>query len=405
MKNKLDILISFLFYGIGLLAFLLVDIYVVHSFTKNDIAEWAFSKSILLIIGSVCLLGYDQVFIRDTSLIHRFFKQFNLQSLVIILIVGFSLYIIKQYSASILIVLLISVYLFALISYISASYRAKFNLWKAQFATNLWRILLLISVAVCHYENINIYFLQSLFFSLCIILLLGIVNLLKPKESTFLLNNKAATRLGYSFVLTNMTLILAVYGEQFLINLKDNAEVSSHLFTYFSVFTPIALSLNGFIGFYYGPKIRKANDMTLLTYKKFSLRIWAYSIVITIISVIIGIIYMIYGLQNVLTELDYPLIYSLSILCIVRGGYISTSVCLGVFGSSISLKKSAYGMCISTCIYVCLVFFVLHTSKLTYTALLISLASVFNWTIRLIISNYYTIYNLKIKEKYGYFNL
>lgn len=399
MNNRLDILLSFICYGVGLLAILIADIYTVQHFSKENIAEWAFIKSVILIVGSICLLGYDQVFVRDTSLIRRFFRQFNFQSLGIISIVGIFLYNIKNYSLFILITLLVSVYLFALISYISASYRAKFDLWKSQFTTNLWRVLLLLSVIICSYKNVNTYFLQSLFISLLVITYWGGIKLLRAKESIIILKDKEAKKLGYSFVLTNITLIFAVYGEQFLINLKDNIEISSHLFTYFSIFTPIALSLNGFIGFYYGPKVRRDDNMTLLKYKKFFFRILIFSFIITIISILFGIIYMKYGLKKSFGDLDYLLILSLSILCIVRGGYISTSVCLGVFGNVSTLRKTAFGMCISTLIYICLVFVILYKSTSYYTAFWISLASVINWTLRFGISNHYTLYNLRIKDR------
>ena len=253
MKNKKDIIFSFLIYGIGLLAFLLVDLYVVQNFTKSNIAEWAFLKSVIIIAGSICLLGYDHVFIRDSSLIQRFFRKFNLQSIIIILFFTFLLLFIKQYSIKKLIVLSISIYLYAILNYLSASYRAKFNLWKSQLATNFWRLLLLLSVIFINYREVNDYFLQSLLFSLVVMLFIGGYKLLKKKENnSVILDDKSAKKLGYSFLLTNITLIFSVYGEQFLINLQDNTDISSHLFTYVSIFTPVALCLNGYIGFYLG---------------------------------------------------------------------------------------------------------------------------------------------------------
>ena len=69
MKNKKDLIVSFLIYGLGLLSLLIADVYISENFNKQKIAQWAFYKSTIFIIGSICLLGYDQVFIRDKSLI------------------------------------------------------------------------------------------------------------------------------------------------------------------------------------------------------------------------------------------------------------------------------------------------------------------------------------------------
>ena len=52
------------------------SVFVSENFSENNIAEWAFYKSTIIILGTVVLLGYDQVFVRDPTLATRFFKRF-----------------------------------------------------------------------------------------------------------------------------------------------------------------------------------------------------------------------------------------------------------------------------------------------------------------------------------------
>ena len=94
-KGRLDVVLSFLIYSIGLLSILVADLYVTKNFETDRIADWAFIKSTVVLIGTICLLGYDQVFVRDVTLIKRVFKTFVFQSLVISLLSAIIIGIIK----------------------------------------------------------------------------------------------------------------------------------------------------------------------------------------------------------------------------------------------------------------------------------------------------------------------
>lgn len=166
MKKKIDIVISFGFYGLGLLSFLLADIFVSENFSQENIAEWAFYKSTIIVLGSIVLLGYDQVFVRDPSLVTRFFKKFIIQALVIGAIGVTIITFFKSYTLEKGIYLFLGVILYGFINYSSSSLRACFNLWKAQFSINFWKVLLLFFLFFGAFKELSYYFLIPIILTL-----------------------------------------------------------------------------------------------------------------------------------------------------------------------------------------------------------------------------------------------
>ncbi len=390
-----DVIISFAIYGLGLLSLLLADLYVAQQFNKEQIAEWAFIKSIVLIVGTFCLLGYDQIFIRDQSLIKRFYRRFLVQSCVIAsLLIVFLVYI-KSYPFENAALIAICVLLLAILSYFSSASRANFHLWKSQFSTNFWKIVLFFALYLFLRVDGVYYFLFALAIGTAIsIPLRGFIP--SPENATCVkLEDKEAVAISFAFLLHNMTLILAIYGEQFIINLGSDVEASSHLFKYTAIFTPIALSLNGFLGFYFAPKVRKDNNMSIPKYFRFSKNIMLYSVAVTMFSALVGVLYMVYYTDISVAELDVFLIISLSFMCITRGLYITTSVCLGVFGDAKDLRSAAILTGICTILYLFSMFIILLYFSGITAALYISLATLGNWLLKLIISNKFTFKTLK----------
>ncbi|ARN70860.1 hypothetical protein BST91_03955 [Nonlabens tegetincola] len=394
-ENK-DVTFSFLLYGSGLLGMLLSDLYVSSNFSTSNIAEWAFFKSTILIVSTICLLGFDQLFVRDQTLIKRYFYSFIGYTFLIVLSVLLIIYFLKDYNLTKLILLGVAIVLMAVQNYISAASRGNYRLWKAQFSANFWKLLLFLSIVLIPDYNTIEYFVIVLLFCVSVGFFLGGY---KKVDSSFaskeILDNKTARLMGISFLLHNLTLVVAIYGEQFLINLFGAEMTSSHLFKYVAIFTPIALSLNGFLGFYLGPKIRIMNNMDLNGYFSFGLRILFFSIIVVMISFLFGIIYMKTILDRSWSELDYWIIVCLFVITMIRGLYIATSVCLGVFGTKKNLQKAALYTWLTTIGYLISIIIILTAYTGILAAELICFATLINWFLRLFISNTFTVITLK----------
>lgn len=399
IKDNKDASFSFIFYGFGLMGMLLSDLYVSSNFSIQATAEWAFFKSTILIVSTICLVGYDQLFVRDQTLINRYFKFFLKNSFFIISIVLLIVFFFKGYSYGKIILLGCAIFLMAIQNYMSAASRANYRLWKAQFSANFWKSLLFITIILIPEIDTIHYYVIVLLFTVCVGLILGGFKKVSDQyASKEYLDDKTANLMGISFLLHNLSLVLAIYGEQFLINLFGAEVSSSHLFRYVAVFTPIALSLNGFLGFYLGPKIRIKNTMDLTKYKKFVLRIFSFSIAVVSVSFIFGLIYMTKILDVNWQELDYFIIICLFGITMIRGLYISTSICLGVFGTKIHIKKAASYTWVTTILYLIIILFVLLIFEGVIVAQLICLSTLINWILRFSVSNIYTIQTLKTRK-------
>jgi hypothetical protein len=76
MNRILAILPSMILYGFGLASFFFLDIYISTTFGKEFVSEWAFYKSSIFILGGFCVLGFDQVMIREPKLHFHIKKTF-----------------------------------------------------------------------------------------------------------------------------------------------------------------------------------------------------------------------------------------------------------------------------------------------------------------------------------------
>ncbi len=398
IQSNKDASFSFIFYGFGLLGMLLSDLYVSSNFSTSAIAEWAFFKSTILIVSTICLLGFDQLFVRDQTLIKRYLKSFLIYSVIIIFAVVVIIFYLKNYNYLKAILLGVAIFLMAIQNYISAASRGNYRLWKAQFSANFWKLLLFISIITIPKIDTIYYFVAVLSFCVSVGLFLkGYKKVSDRFASKEYLDTKTARLMGISFLLHNLTLVVAIYGEQFLINLFGAEVASSHLFKYVAIFTPIALSLNGFLGFYLGPKIRIKNNMDLKRYKKFGIRIFFFSIIVVVISFSFGLLYMTTILEISWQELDYWIIGCLFAITLVRGLYIATSVCLGVFGSKEFLQKAASYTWLTTIGYLLGIVIILFMFNGIVAAELICLATLINWILRLTVSNLFTIRTFKTR--------
>lgn len=393
--NK-DFLFSLILYGGGLSGMFLSDVYVTSNFSTNKIAEWAFTKSSILIVSSICLMGYDQLFIRDQTLIRRRLPKFIISSAIIISVVCLALYFVRDYTLIKTILLAFAFFIMALQNYIASASRGNYRLWKSQFSANFWKFLIFIFLVINPDWPIYVYYICVLVLTVGLALLFkGYTNASDEFITKEVLDDKEALSMGLSFLFHSLTLVFAIYGEQFIINLFGAETTSSHLFKYVAVFTPIALSLNGFLGFYLGPRIRLGNNKSHTYFVNLNFKILIYTLATVCLSFLFGFCYFVYYLNVPFSEFDFVIIICLFFLCIIRGMYISTSVTLGVFGNTKHLSNSAIYTWVSTLLYLLLIILVLSFFSGIFAAQLICGATLLNWIMRLIISNVYTAKALK----------
>ncbi|WP_286233913.1 hypothetical protein [Thalassotalea sediminis] len=397
MKINSKILFSFSIYGSGILAFFLADLYVVAHFSPTVATDWAFYKSALFILTSFSVLGLDQVIVRHPNISKNILYQFLINS-ISIGIVSYSIFV---YLSPVTIEaekLVCSIFLLSYITLSAAVFRANRALVYAQVATNGWKILTLAFIVFTTFETDH-WFLLSLFIFAGITTLTLLISKLLRQQATQRLSSQHDLRhLGYSFFFHNMTLVVAIYGEQLIINALGYQKVAYTLYAHFVIFTPLALSLYGFFGFYLAPKIRHMTLFSIEHYHQYMRYIGLISFVLSLVSIFIG--FLLYQLifidKNI--QLQPTIIGSLFIVCLARGCYTLSSSCLGLFATQ---KKLSYTAKLNwllmlfylLCLYITLISTLLPNNKMASIALLTAV----HWCCRTYISHKYA--KLAIQRK------
>jgi len=391
MNRILKILPSLAVYGLGLASFFFLDIYIsTADFSEEFVSQWAFYKSSLFILGGFCILGFDQVMIREPRLHFYIKKKFFIQSLLISIIgttIVWIFYPIEQ-----IWLFFIALNLFSIVVFLSGIYRANQKYTIAQLATNGWKVVLIIIFFLMTVKNM-LHFLVASLLIICLVLIALYIKLYgktKPKEEVLKYQDYRKT--GIAFFLHNMTLTSAVYGEQFIINLYGNDAISTELFTYFAIFSPIIISANGFIGFFIGPKLRAKKTVTRKDYNALQSKLIIFAVAMAAISFVVGIFLLDRFKKVSFSEINLWLAVAVLATCMIRTIYTTSSLYLGIFASNKHLYKTAalnWGALIA---YIILILIVLITGMDTGVLVVgIACLTALHWTIRLIISHTYAI--------------
>lgn len=407
-KINKDNFLSFFIYFCSVGLFTLADFLVIHYFSTEHIATWAFYKSVIFVLGGMCILGFDQILLRDINKFKEIKTQFLLQSSLLSLIL--SLFLITKLENYLdFFKLTLILFFYSLLLFYAGYWRANKNLSNSQISTNSWKIFvfftLLINIFFIKFDVIDV-FLISLSFSVVILFFLGIFktkknNQLNYENNNLLNENKKNSNiylfmLGLYFFLHSFSLVVANYGEQLIINYFGNYEVSKVIFSYITFYSSIVLAGAGFLGFYLGPKVRYDADFGIIKYKFLLKRIFIFGICIVILNSIIVYFANLYFLKQNLN--DIFLWFLVVILTILRVIYIMPSLCLGVFGSIEHLKRSAIYSLIFALIYVIVFLFLMYRdyNELKYIVLLLM---ILHWMSKIYISNYYV--KLGFKKRFS----
>ena len=93
MKINYKTISSFLIYIVSVGALTISDFIVVGKFSSDGVSEWAFYKSVIFVFGGMCVLGFDQLLLREINYYKQFKRQFFIQSILISFIISCFLFL------------------------------------------------------------------------------------------------------------------------------------------------------------------------------------------------------------------------------------------------------------------------------------------------------------------------
>ncbi|MGQ1273466.1 hypothetical protein ACT43X_17730 [Acinetobacter baumannii] len=371
-----SIILSLIFYTLGIGGLFFVDILINHYFSANDIKLWVLNKSLMMMIGPLLLLGYNNVFLRYPEKTKSTLNLCLFLS-VLWLIFGFILDYFFKFEFSYFIVIGFS---FSLL--VTSLLRVADGNLAAQINQSIWKILLLIFVLIsCYYSNLSEYFyvilglflfLPSLFYLLkCFSKLEGDNSIKLEKD-----NHSFARQMLISGLLLNV----ATYYELFLLAKFYDAKLVSEYFIYFTLFTAYGIFLSGYLGFYLTPKIRKQPKKTLQFIEKNKYKIRISIIVIGLLNFAVGCAYLLFtGAQ-----IDLFLASMFLLLGMLRVLYIFPTSKMGALADPVDLKSFLGRNLILTILYMLVLILVVYFSFSLYIVILVV---ILNWLFRVFIAN------------------
>lgn len=264
MKSK-KLILSLLIYLLGTVLLLCSDFYISKNFNEIGVANWATLKAIMFVFGGICIFGFDQILVRKPELFKKVIKRYLFQILLFSIVIGFLLknYFIDDYK---FIYISIVIFLYAFSQFCAAAFRGSGKLVEAQFFTNGWKIFTILFLFL-GVVNLSYVYIFS-FFLVCILGSYSIYNYEKLNdELVFPIKNQY--KLGFFFLLNSLSLTMATYGEQLLINAFGNKVVSTIVFNYVLAFNSFILLFVGFLGFYFVPKLKQVEEFNENKYKDY----------------------------------------------------------------------------------------------------------------------------------------
>lgn len=403
MKINKDLTLSLLIYLISVGGLTLSDLIVVSSFSHDSVSQWAFFKSVIFVLGGLCIFGFDQLLLREASYYIEIKKQFWLQSIFLSAVSSFFLFLYLHSVFETILCFFILVF-YSTFLFEASYWRGQGKLLISQLYTNLWKLflfaVLFIIIVLKMKENIlNIYF-SSIVLSFFILMIFKFFLINKNDISSEKVTTKERISffiLGFYFFVHNISLVMANYGEQFLINLFHRSRLSADIFTYITLYASLALAAISFVGFYLGPLVRNNKNFNLENYYYY----FKYLILLSVVTLLINSVIIVFLKPIFFKELEFdPILWLLTLfMTFFRVIYILPSLCLGVFGSEKVLMKSSFYTFTAVIIYIVIFSLLLQNDSKKIVYVLMCLMSM-HWLFKLILSNYFVHLSLsKLKSE------
>jgi hypothetical protein len=371
-----------LLYMLGMGSFFMVDLVIARVASTEMIANWAATKSAVMIGSTLVLLGLDQVMVRLPQqaffILKIAFVQVPILSALYVLLLSLS-GVIHGNVWEILAVFAVAISLAQF-----GFYRAKNQLFTSQLSSNTWRFVFFGVILLAAYLDQLQNYSLLIVISVTLATLLNITIKFFYKEPEVVPPGQDETvagiyALGGRFFVSLATLNLAVFMEQVMLNMTGHTEASASYFTHTAIILPLLIAFNGFAGFLLGPYIRK----NIPRFDKQLTRYWwglpAGALAMSVLA--FGLSLLLYSrFYSHKLVYDYRLALLIVFIGFLRIIYILPSSYLGVAAEKPVLTQfvniNVVSVILSIAAYFALVYAGIHP------AFAVAFSSLFNWGTR-----------------------
>ncbi|MFM2586339.1 hypothetical protein [Vibrio campbellii] len=375
---------------------MIADIVIAKHYQLAEVEIWAFAKSVLLLAASSCILGVDQVIVREPGALKIILRFLVVRGTILAIIIALGLKFFSNEVSGITWFVLVASLSF--LSFMFAIYRGALKMFSAQLALNGWKFVFLLLVSSLIGSGLGVDIVLTISIVTSVLLIIFIMFSSKSWLETYKaenteLNKNQIISQSYKFVVLSLSLNLSINFEQIAINTIGGGENSALVFAHFTVFLPLIVFLNGFVGFYLGPLLRKSRE-------KFNLKYY-YRLAIVFVFSSIGLGFISYFMGMLAFEElysgKYIFINEFAILTILIGAlrllYSLPSSYISILGSEETLLIYSK----SNLLFVLMLFVgVMLLMKLGVSVpLSVLISSLINWFIRVAYGSYLSISELR----------
>ncbi len=377
--------VPFAIYFLGLLGIALFDLFAARSLSVSQAASWAYLKSSIFTAAGFCIFGLDQVLVRRPDAFRTLGPLVLIQIALIAIPVSWGIAARSHSSFSVWEMASLLFFTTALVAF-SAMFRGAKQFAQGQLALNGWKFFFLLFGAGTFYLTGTISLYDSLLGSILVALLIGLAGERATRRTAaFYARSKPmpvreAYKEGSYFFLFSATLAFSVNGEQLVLGWLGDEHGAAALLAHFSVFTPMLIFLNGFLGYLVQPYMRDMKQLSVATAQRLFLLIVSGSLLLLILSLGVGSLAFTvlfdgkYALDPVLTGLVLGVGF-------LRSIYLFPSSLLGMRGSRGELTAFLGLQILGLIGFAFVIVLSQRWSPLGGAAVVLA-ASVLNWTLR-----------------------
>lgn len=382
---KLRVVASFALYVGGLLSLFVIDLLISRFGTVEQISQWAYLRSSVMLMAFFALVGADQSLIRNS-------EEVGSTTIPTVVALAAALGALGswllssmrddlQFHQIFLFVMAVSISML-----VASYYRLEAYLIRSQLSANLWKYLLLIAVLIAYFFHDKVELLNFLLMvSLVVLIFNGVAALgvaLKYCRRAHVNSSlKDFYKDGARFLLMGGTLNLSVNIEQVLLAQVREAGAGAEVFSYITSFGAVFVLANGFYGFLLGPYIKKNKAAVLVGFRRFIMTNMLAACVLGFVAIWVGIQLYAYLYQGKFV-FRYEVAALTVLIFMLRFLYVVPSSFIGFAGSEVLFNKYLLANIASLLMFV--IFFYVLVSVLGDPVLSVLLASLMNWVIRVV---------------------
>lgn len=366
-----------LVYSLGIVSLFFIDLIVARNSTTERALEWSTTRSLMMIVGPLILLGLHNLYIREPQKARITTRL--IASILAIISVASSVLVVTYENEWLKLGALSAVIFYALNTAITMLTRSAASNLLAQISQNAWKIVLFIFLCTAFINDkffIDVSLTSSAALFITTLPIAAYVIKRIPKTSADLTTEdwKFATLLTIS----SLTVSASTYLEILLVNHFAEDSLAVAYFAHYSLFTASTTFASGYIGFYLTPRLKYHPEIYNAIAKNIY-SIVAASIFITAISSILATqFYEEYFRAK--HPLQFSWILILSYISIVRIMYIIPTALMGAHGSNDEIFRFVIWGLAAIVPLVLSPLSSNHSGIDVITA--IALGSAINWTIR-----------------------